>query len=342
MTRMTDEDVSRVTALVSNAPVNPALPIEVAQKLVDHIAALTAERDEALDRAQAAESTATENGEECDALRERVRALEAENEARCAEMNAIRQRAGDEERIRSVSWSAHLGYTTEDKHKSSGMAVARYILGDDAPPSEMDGTPCEGHDIGEFCGACGNTGIDRRGGPSEADGLTGEMADTRDLERTDYKAPPARDVVESPTPAEPTTAEAFATARAGIDAAESPALNTGEKTAARRVGKAALSMLERRLGAMGRAGRAVVDAFSESSATLTQRSEAMDALEDVLTDASEVYTREDNPLRVALLEALTYIADRSAGSSKAWMAAIGALGLDPDATTGEVFAALRK
>lgn len=157
-----------------------------------HIAALTAERDEALEDAKRADTAAVRNVAELDALRERVRALERENTQHCtwrevaearatqaarardrakeaveqrhrqaqdaeSRLAAIRQWAGDTGHLGVIAWNAAYSRETEsmaEKTPRMAEAVARYIVGDDAPASsEMDGLREE----------CGNTGIDRRG-----------------------------------------------------------------------------------------------------------------------------------------------------------------------------------
>lgn len=106
-------------------------------------------------------------------------------------------------------------------------------------------------------------------------------------------------VVSSPPPTcathpDPTTAEAFATARAAIDAAESPALNTGEKTAARRVGKEALSLLERRMGAKESVLRALLSSGVDSQWVEGGRKVGLCAMaRSALTDAPPVFTLEE-------------------------------------------------
>jgi hypothetical protein len=120
---------------------------------------------------------------------------------------AIRDRAGD----KRACWEAYMDELCDGHRKGAVAAVARFILGDEAPPSEMDG-------------------------------LRGEMAERiceHDVVPCTTCHPPA-----SP---EPTTAEACATVRAWVED------KTHRAPESWRAATEALSLLERRMGAMGRA-----------------------------------------------------------------------------------------
>jgi hypothetical protein len=212
------------------------------RRLLAHIAALEAERDEW-------EEMHAQTAGERDSLREFLQ----EAESRLA---AIRQRAGD---MLIPGRAALIAGVTA----GAAQDVARYILGDDAPAPVSEpggvqqeaGTPCEGHDIGEFCGACGNTGVDMRA-----------------------------------THSEPTTAEAFATVRKVLGRYPECQQDEVDDDNA----QDALSLLERRIGTMGRAAHEVVRVALTGPGTIEPDVfKAVQRLELALTDAPPVFTLEE-------------------------------------------------
>jgi hypothetical protein len=305
MTKMTDEDLEQVRSI-------PALTA-TERRLLAHIAALTAERDEARkereqfrgDLVRASEfahqggtgSPVTQEGRDAiesigglwnkaDALRERVKALEAENtqhrtwrevaEARAAQaerardrakeaveqrhrqvldaesrLAAIRQRAGA--LVRDAGRPDALPETTNEHGERmvrvqwALVEALRDVLGDDAPPSEMDG-------------------------------LRGEMAERiceHDVVPCTTCHPPA-----SP---EPTTAEACATVRAWVED------KTHRAPESWRAATEALSLLERRMGAIVDAARELL----ETTGDPRYEPDVFVQLRAALTDAPPVFTLEE-------------------------------------------------
>ena len=235
--KMTDDDLNEALDIMVDAG-----HARKVAKVRAHIAALTAERDEALvardSFKQAAEGYLKNWNEEIatrDALRERVQALEAENErlsrhyARLSHnLAAIRQRAGDASEMADV-YARHGGHM-----RDALAAVARYVLGEDATGA-VEGA----HKLG--------------------------------------------------TNSEPTTAEAFATVREALECIREDKFPGAAKT-----GAAALALLERRMGAMGRMIR---EAPHARSCDLEREDIDIKACScwkaHALTDAPPVFTLEE-------------------------------------------------
>lgn len=260
--KMTDEELE-LARRVADA-LNPE-KTSTAHRLLGHIAALSAERDEAVRRERTTRESIRgthldmDNArcpgtnrpieerirllwEERDALRERVEALEAEALRRVGEFNrdwtalraentAIRERAQDPARLML-------------KYQRGGMAaVSSYILGDAAPaPSEPSQCECE---PGYTCPACS--------APSEMDGLRGEMAEVSPrCGRCKYRHSVGLSCTPDAPPAEPPTAGAFAMVGAAL-AKWVPESHPDRETAL-----SEFSLLVRRVGAQDAAIRAVV------------------------------------------------------------------------------------
>lgn len=285
--KMTDEALHRMKARHESR-----LMSADEAKMWAHIAALTSERDLAMTQRDAKEGdvlrwerSAADMRNERDALRERVKALEAHDretrrantwreraDAAESRLAAMRQRAEDADMLEEKAQAAYseCGMGAVVMRRVS-LAVARHILGDDASA------------------------------PSEMSGLEGEMADTSDMERADYKAPPARDALETPTPPAPTTSEAFAaTCRPLAVVAHGGGISTDDAHRA----LAALSLLERRMGAQEAAIRRLIrDAERQDSMpeTTNEHGERMvrvqwvlvESLRAALTDAPPVFTLEE-------------------------------------------------
>jgi hypothetical protein len=274
MTKMTDADADEALGqLTYGAPTTTRE--RLTGSIRAHIAALTAERDEAAVRhAEEIEAWKDATGLECggdpdgvtpkglarfiagleqerDTLRERVKVLEervrsmdTENRRLAREerrLAAIRQRAGDYSAlIRTYAATVAKG-PGEGTRKAAVQAVARYILGEDAPaPSENEQAP----DV--IAHVLGGDGCNPT---SEMDGLRGEMAEKPEPTATATLGPlwnAHQEVMRNGV--EPTTAEAFATARAGLTDAKRGATVAGER-AAEHVERT-LSLLERRMGEM--------------------------------------------------------------------------------------------
>ena len=214
--KMTDETVRILTL---RHTMNQAWTHEEQESVLAHIAALTAERDEALGAVVS----------EADALLGRVQALEADLEDKRALANkwmrsaqglhgslaATRQRAGDARRMAETLPPEKMGLVQR--------AIDR-IVGDDAPGPMTD------EEARRLCKA---VGIDT------AAGLAKCMEMVRAAQR-----PNASDLSpQAETGVEPTTAEAFATVRdmskEHVDDDEARCLIQGN-----------LSLLERRMGAL--------------------------------------------------------------------------------------------
>ena len=225
------------------------------RRLKAHIAEVTAERGEWEQRFRNADLEASRIVPERDALRERVRALEAENEARCAEMNAVRQRA-------VVLRAMNLRDVMSGEWNREAARLVHFILEDDARPSAPPEAFAheKGLDAGVFDDAPHE--FPCCGGSDEHPPQHTQDCDMR-------PAPPA---------AEPTTAEAFSTVRTYC-----AKWGDGDKPLT------ALSLLERRMGAMEAAARALIAGAKEGCIIVAD----VNALESALTDALPVFTLEE-------------------------------------------------
>ena len=207
-----------------------------AGRISAHIAALTAERDEAMHRAKLAAGAHVEAVQRCEhnedvvrALRERVKALEADLDDKRAlahkwktsakglhgHLADIRQRAGEHATVGTIALNAMS--LPDAEPADAGTAVARYILGEDAPAQTE--TPSER--VTRLCA------MEAR--------IVGGMEAHH---------------------AEPTTAEAFAEVRSLVED-----IDAGKAVGTNNVARAlsALSLLERRMGAQERVVRGVLD-----------------------------------------------------------------------------------
>lgn len=298
MKNMTDEELATSREVLGADVPPPVRGMHVAA-VWSHIAALTAERDDMQSAAHAAVSallalvSLLTNDEaepamdaarrvvaERDALRERVRALEAsintpetEDFIRALPLEASHQQG---------RWGAEhdLGKTDADWFWLLGYLGGKALRPNIMPEKRR-------HHIISLAAACLNwhrhtlgVGGMRPGiaPPSEMDGLEGEMADTSGLESTDYRAPPARDVLESPSPAEPTTAEAFAAVREALEHG-SPDHSWREDALLR------LAAIERKVAVLVRACASIATNSDEPSTRAVAQA--------AITDAPEVYTLEE-------------------------------------------------
>lgn len=226
--KMTDEDLEH--------ELSQALSASRAAKVRAHIAALTAERDEALGKATGAEIERLKRNTR-EAQQYASEAVEERNAAESA-LAAIRQRAGDADAV----WSAFVrGRVPSLSDMDGALSVIRYVVGEDgAGPGrshEWDGSPVEA--------------------------------------------------------AEPTTAEAFATVRAELLHQQYP--ENGPTMAA-------LSLLERRMGAMERAARLVLGCGGVAG---------FDKLRSALTGGPPVFTLEEVERALAVAKVGTSDAPRA-------------------------------
>lgn len=260
-----------------------------------HIAALAAERDAEHDKyvetsvelscvgaeAEAAKSLLAEMTKQRDALRTRVLALEADRDAaramgieqhkarRVAEsrLAAIRRQVGNHAAVGNVALGAMS--LPDAEPADAGFAVARYILGDATKaPDAQCGCDPETPGVNECPARCPcrchtSTPV------SELDGLE----DYRENEQA------AAHVV----PAEPSTAEAFATVRNNLKEQKTGFSEDGETLTL-------LALLERRVGVMVRAIQAVLATQGRNT---REAITAWNDLRAALTDATEMYTRGD-------------------------------------------------
>lgn len=255
--------------------IHARLASEPERRLLAHIAALTAERDDwkqAHDTRKANHETLgklfREACDERDALRERVQALEAEierlkhntREAQQYASEAVEERNAAESHLAAIRqrmmgpgallrlkdrlvdvWLRTPEAPVDAMMFAVAQEAARYVVGEDAVGAEQETEPS----------------------PAQQD----------------WDGQHPHDAPEAP---EPTTAEAFATVREGIldtESAAHPAL-------------AALSLLKRRMGAQEAAIRKAVKHFKdEYPEDAVHR--ALPALESALTDAPPVFTLEE-------------------------------------------------
>jgi hypothetical protein len=207
-----------------------------------------------------------------------ARSARQESESR---LSAILQRAGDVGAL-LAAWEASNGSRFSIAQKLE--TVARYVVGEDATGAEAKNPYCDVR--GGHTNAC--DAVTAPAAPSTAEAC-GHCPGCTDENWADA------DLCERPrsvTKTEDTsrTAEAFATLREAMnhgplcayvvsggwcDCGSGPLLN-------------ALSLLERRMGAMGRAGRMLL-----ASDTLIGLAGAKDAMRDALTDAPAVFTLEE-------------------------------------------------
>lgn len=264
----------------------------------EDVGRLIRERDEALKDAEMSDAAARANVAELDAIRERVKVLEAstatltehvrladarlgdagrvlgrvcvyatlgpdeapgdvidhaateavwrivqEKNAAESRLAAIRQRAGDDSRLAEV-----LEQNVGKGGNAALRAVARYILGDEAP-SEVDGR--ENEDA-KWCAVCGEVGQHK---------MSCRPQNREDAARH----------------AEPTTAEAFASIKREW--------GHGSPASERNLGY--VSLLERRMGAQQRALEEVLKLHHRMPGDVISQIQA------ALTDASPVFTLED-------------------------------------------------
>jgi hypothetical protein len=194
-----------------------------------------------------------------------VQALEREVEDRASEMNAIRQRAGD--------WRAMTDAYEGPATVAGGfLAVARYILGEDAPKAERCPEPACGTDGGEHSLAC----------PRAVPDTAPSTAVDEDSCGCEFGGPECQHCAARRNTLEPSTAEAFATVRREM-AAEMAEPNACQHALD------ALSLLERRMGAMARAARAALPFVDTSRRRVSIR----DDLAVALTAAPPVFTMEE-------------------------------------------------
>jgi hypothetical protein len=276
---------------------------QATERVRAHIAALTAERD-GWERVAGtnAESALAAQGER-DALRERVQALEAWGSNVCDALDlrwqppdatlwtrlgdvtlaerllaAIRQRAGDGVILARLARGAvgvpaaslanswrEMTDLAQQQWSNAGLAVARYLLGEDATGAAQEPATEQGPE----CATCQERG---------------------DFERLCCKGPQA-----SVSALEPTTAEAFATLHAVVD-------DHLEHLEAVRISKAALALLERRMGAQEGALRQCAETPTGCvwCGEFDHRDKCV--IRAALTDAPPVFTLEevDGVLRRAL------------------------------------------
>lgn len=320
MTKMTDEALSEAMNHVA-----AALGHGVADELRAHIAALTAERDEAEKKRGFAESSVKRyekrlGGDlrrwvkddpgalpfnwtpvdvarlqsERDTLRERVTALEAENEAAQATLQ-------DEQ-------AAHAETLERMSAAESGNGGA------DAPSEPL-----------HCCGT--TTGVHRKGcptvaalaplgmaPPSEMDGLAGEMAEASEqgpecavcLERGDFARLCCNGQRQQAAPA-PTTPAAFATVRRVLRGRLAVVLK-GATPQGPDAGEVALSLLERRMGAQDAALRKAMAEIEAGDG------DPWMTLKAALTDAPPVFTLEE--VEAAFFDVVC--PDRQDTDARAW------------------------
>lgn len=293
--KMTDEQLNVALAYTLD-PYGP--------RLRAHIAALTDELD-AIKAEMADECKAHMRlQEDARALRERVQALEAQCTKLAQERDAKwTTRRAAESRLAAIRATARtlqsmsLSTVMGGEWNRQASALIREIAGGDthplAPPEAF--THEKGLDAGVFeeaakgCGLCPGCTDE-----NWADGDLCDAATVRDMERTDYKSPPAMDVLSTPTATDPTTSEAFATAQGALHsflglirihyANRTECDGSMERGCLSGLG--ALSLLERRMGAQDKALRMVLKIAGEGS-MFTQGER--DALRFALTDAPLVF-----------------------------------------------------
>jgi DNA repair exonuclease SbcCD ATPase subunit len=258
--------------------------------LLAHIAALTAERDEArgamvlaanerddlrrtIEELHAALGTnpgpcgvpslveaakvLRHKADVADMFRERVRTLEERitrlhvmHSEAKSHLSAIRQRVGDEAGLKTAAWSA---YDAGESATTMDMvrSVARYILGGAAPAEPL-------------------------AQPPQTDDL-GAIEQWRENQEAEARA-------------EPTMAEAFATLEKGMQEWGRALENDPVERKAHAASRAALSLLERRMGAMARALQRL-----EMFLTGPTRHDlpSLDEVRTALTDAPAVFTLDE-------------------------------------------------
>lgn len=304
--KMTDEELNRALRDVAGAGL-----LDVAGWFRAHIAALTAERDGLKVQLDGAEERGRmifdAKNKMLDALRERVQALEADLEDKRALANmwmqsaqrlhgslaAIRHRAGDEKRLGQECNAGATGdpiwatlHPVERKRWVDGAgAVARYILGDDAPLNPGAGG---GEDTSGCCyqRAGGCEAHRKTAAPPEA------FAHEKGLDAGVFRAEDEDPPLILPTTtarAAPTTPEAFATVRKGREWWAESAGDAPAGVEARR-DLTLLALLERRMGAQEAAIRAVL---ATKGANTLESIDAWNALRASITGAPPVFTLEE-------------------------------------------------
>jgi hypothetical protein len=250
--KMTDGELRRTLAVLGDS----ATRSDDVAHVRAHIAALTAERDEAQTHAKACAKQAADAEEEVVALRYRVKVLGACN----AEL--IKERNAAESHLAAIRQWAHPDPTTPDAEWWDGYGDAkqevRDLLGDDAPaPSEP--LHCCGTTTGVHLRDCPTVEALSPLGmapPSEMDGLRGEMVERNpDLSALLIGR---HDVVDGTQPPAPTTTEALATLKRfnGRHDTQCGSLIGPVPCDCGAEGRmAALSLLERRMGAQAKAIR---------------------------------------------------------------------------------------
>lgn len=245
-------------------------------KLLAHIAALTAERD---DYKRSNESVLAHN----DTLRERVQQITAERDAvgrlaveRGAELDALRERVQALEKLRDdyhVLMNSRGDWQARAEHAESRLAAIRQRAGDTK-------ALVEAHQSGMGCASVARyiLGEDASASPQ-----------TDDLSAIEQY----RENGEAAARVEPSTAEAFATVRSSMEACGSVHDVSGR----------ALSLLERRMGAMELAARDAVAVLhsigqTKADAPLTgdqcaEMTRVKARLHYALTDAPPVFTLEE-------------------------------------------------
>lgn len=369
MTKMTDDELRQAMDVAD------ALNDEgtsTCHHLLAHIAALTAERDEAREALRSMtterdtgathlkmafhqiaevagllEPDVTPDGwglhaaalkvlAERDALRERVTALEAEvNEQRARKRQFMKACDTYESRLSAIRQRA--GECIASGNKSDARA-ARYILGDDATtPSEMDGLRGKMAEP-QRCVGCRAAGVDLCAKcEAEAKASQDAMAAAEEMATPDPHDCDPRTFGDVEPPPEPTTAEAFATVRAGRQWWADSAADAPVGVEAWR-DLALLSLLERRMGAMRRAAELAPHGAHCAflvSAPAPWNCDCWKA--DALTDAPEVYTREEVESACVAVAREDNIGNEAGGSAMAeahsngWTA--GALAVSERLTT---------
>jgi hypothetical protein len=297
---MTDEDVEKALSdLYCGRD-----PSGAREKVRAHIAALAAERDEAVRQREATEQAYRGGLQERDTLRERAEVLERANEVgsaaslRWGEEHARAERA--EERVRTleaenaeerlkrglaeqaVTRSLQTAKTAESRLSD---ILQRQLAGEDAMVERARTRFRQARNEGlGLDAALMATTIDTARYVVGEDGAGAKQDEEPSPAQQDWDGQHPHD---APEDAAPTTPEAFAMlqrlANEHIDD-EARCLFRGNR-----------SLLERRMGAMDGAARRVVEVFdaAEHSGLGAAESNALDALETALTDAPPVFTLEE-------------------------------------------------